>query len=178
MKIKRAETLVLCLGAALALTGCTRRLDLDKLKTELKAGLTSQLGVTIKDVTCPEDREIKVADTFECKASSQGGASITLKVTQNDDQGNVKWEVAASEGLMDLKKLEAVIAGGLQEQAGVQAKVDCGGTYREAEPGKAFDCAATDPTGSATTVTVTVKDRAGNVDWKLNAPDGEPPAEE
>lgn len=172
MRIDGAKALVACLGAAAAMTACTRMLDMDKLKNELKSGLTSQLGVQIKDVTCPATREIKASDSFECKASGQAGASLTLKVTQSDDKGNVKWELSASEGLMDLKGLETQIVAGLKEQTGLDAKVDCGGAkYREAEPDKSFDCKATDTGGSSATVTVTMKDKAGNVNWKLKPGD-------
>ena len=173
MTNKGAKALALCLGATVAMAACTRKLDMDKLKNELKSGLTSQLGVQIKDVTCPESREIKPADSFECKASGQAGAAIALKVTQNDDQGNVKWEVSASEGLLDLKALESQIGAGLHEQEGLQVTVDCGGKYRETEPAKAFDCKATDTEGSPATVTVTMKDKSGAVDWKLNAAAGQ-----
>ncbi len=177
MNLKRTTTLVLCLGATLALTGCTRRLDMEKLKTVLKDGFTAQTGVALKDVSCPESRDIKAGDSFDCKATTAGGATATLKVSQSDDQGNVKWEVSASEGLLDLGKLASTIQAGLKEQAGVEAQVDCGGKFREAEAGKSFDCKATDAGGAAHTVTVTVKDKAGNVDWKL-AGGGEPAANE
>lgn len=178
MKMKTATTLALCLGASVALTGCTRRLDMDKLKTVLKDGFASQTGLQVKEVSCPESRDIKAGDSFDCKATTPGGASATLKVTQSDDQGNVKWELSASEGVLDLTKLAGTIQAGLKEQTGVEAQVDCGGKFREAEAGKSFDCKATDAGGAAHTVTITVKDKAGNVDWKLAGGGEEPPAEE
>ena len=79
---------------------------------------------------------------------------------------------------VDLAKLASTIQAGLKEQAGVEAQVDCGGKFREAEAGKSFDCKATDAGGAAHTVTITVKDKAGNVDWKLAGGGEEPPAEE
>ena len=178
MSLKRATTLFVCLAATLAVTGCTRRLDMEKLKTVLKDGFTAQTGVALKEVSCPESREIKAGDSFDCKATTAGGATATLKVSQSDDQGNVKWEVSASEGVLDLAKLASTIQAGLKEQAGVEAQVDCGGQFREAEAGKSFDCKATDASGGAHGVTVTVKDKAGNVDWKLAGGGEGAPAEE
>lgn len=166
----RGTALALCVSAATAAIGCTKTLDMDKLKGEVKSGISSQLGVQVKDVTCPENRTIKSGDVFECKATGQVGATFAVKITQTDDRGNVNWELTSNEGLLDLKKLEEQIAASLNEQTGIDGKVDCGGAkFREAEPGKTFDCKASGPGGEEATLTVTMKDKAGNVGWDLKA---------
>jgi hypothetical protein len=42
------------------------------------------------------------------------------------------------------------------------------------KPGDTFDCKATGADGSASTVTVTVKDTEGNISWALQQPQGAP----
>jgi uncharacterized protein DUF4333 len=58
---------------------------------------------------------------------------------------------------------------GLKAQNGIEASVDCGpGALREAEPGKTFDCRATDHQGETVGVTVTMSELSGKVQWRLN----------
>lgn len=153
----------LCLGL---LAACTQTLKMGVVKDAIKDGLAKQLGVTVTTVTCPESRQAKAGDVFECTAATPGGGKFTVSVKQSDDSGNVNWEVTKSEGLLDLKKLEAQIQSGIKEQTGLDAAITCGDRYRDAEPGKTFECKA--KTGDDTgTVVITVKDREGNVSWKL-----------
>lgn len=92
-------------------------------------------------------------------------------MTQKDDQGNVSWEVAKSEGFLDLKAAEAAITQGMKEQVDADVTVTCGDDTK-LRPGKAgdtFDCTATTADGTAHTVNVTVKDAAGNISWAVAA---------
>ena len=56
-------------------------------------GIQEQTGATGVTVDCPDDIEAKAGDEFECQATSDDGTNATVKVTQNDDQGNVTWAV-------------------------------------------------------------------------------------
>ncbi|MGZ8631161.1 MAG: DUF4333 domain-containing protein [Actinomycetota bacterium] len=78
---------------ALAVAACTKTLDTDGLEGELTTQIEEQTGTTITTVDCPADVEVKTGGTFECTAEEESGTTLTIKVTQADDQGNVEWEV-------------------------------------------------------------------------------------
>ena len=68
-------------------------LDIDKLQNTIADGMQTQLDLpTAPSVTCPESVPIEAGNTFSCTAELDG-ESVEVKVTQNDDQGNVSWEV-------------------------------------------------------------------------------------
>ena len=85
---------VLAVGA-LALAGCgDKKLDTDKLEGKIKDGIENQVsGVKIKSVDCPSDVKVKKGDTFNCKATTASGQTANVKVTQQDDKGNVNYQV-------------------------------------------------------------------------------------
>jgi hypothetical protein len=165
--IVRATGCVLGVAALMGVVACSQTLNIDSVKSAVSSGVTSQVGLTIASVTCPDTREVKANDTFECIVAPQGGGRLTVKVTQKDDKGNVNWEVVKTEGLLDLAGLETQIKTGLKEQAGIDATVACGGKFRATEPGKSFECTATDAQGAKVQVSVAMKDAEGNVSWSL-----------
>jgi Domain of unknown function (DUF4333) len=88
---------LLGLAAALAAGGCgTKTVNTDKAAEEIEKGLTEQLNVKNVEVTCPDDVEAKKGDTFECTAKAQG-ESAKISVTQQDDDGNVRWKLEPGE---------------------------------------------------------------------------------
>ncbi len=142
---------------------------MEKVREAITQGVMEQLGLAISEVSCPESVTVETGATFECTARPGEGGKLIVQVTQDDYQGNVTWEVVASEGLLDLVALEEMIKTGLMEQAGVAASVECGeDKYRVAYPGGTFECTAQDVEGRQGTVTVTMEDNAGNVSWALN----------
>ena len=80
---------------ALAAAGCGGGGGLDVDKAEREIGDKVEQQTATKDVTidCPDDIEEKKGDVFECDLSAKGGVKATVKVTQVDDEGNVRWEV-------------------------------------------------------------------------------------
>ena len=82
-------------AGALAFAGCgDKKLDTDKLEGKIKDGIEQQVsGVKIKSVDCPSDVKVKKGDTFNCKATTNSGQSANVKVTQQDDEGNVNYQV-------------------------------------------------------------------------------------
>jgi hypothetical protein len=168
MRVSRAVLRVATLGAfACGASGCTRYLDMDGVDQAIRSGIKEQLGLTVTELSCPESREMKTDDAFECAATTEGGARIQVSVTQKDDQGNVAWETAGSQGLLDLEQLEAQIRTGLLDQTGVEAQVDCGGRFNDTPAGGSFVCTARDAQGETADVRVTVRDAEGNVDWTI-----------
>lgn len=165
---------------AVALAGCGVTLDMDAIGKSVSSGINSQLGLEIASVSCPqESRPAKAGDTFECVATPKEGGKLTIKVTQKDDTGKVDWEVAKAEGLVNLQGLEGEIAKGIKDQTHADATVSCGGgKFRAVKAGDTFDCQASAADGSKTAVNVTIKDAAGNADWKLAGSQAAAPAEE
>jgi uncharacterized lipoprotein len=85
---------VLSAVALLGLTGCgTKKLNTGKLEGKIKDGIEQQSGVKVKSLSCPSDVKAKKGDTFNCKATTTGGQTATVKVTQKDDKGNVRYSV-------------------------------------------------------------------------------------
>ena len=79
---------------AAALGACgSSELDTQKLDEEIQEGLTRQRpqleGVR---VTCPDRVKKQAGATFECPFTSRNGGGA-VRVTQQDKQGNVRWQL-------------------------------------------------------------------------------------
>jgi len=92
----RLAVLPLAAGAALLFAGCEKKLDTGKLEGKVKDGIEQQAKIKIKSVKCPSDVKVKKGNTFNCTATSVAGQKATVKVTQSDDKGNVRYEVGAA----------------------------------------------------------------------------------
>jgi hypothetical protein len=135
------------------------------VREAVKAGLAEKLEVPITTVTCPEPRQAKAGDVFECKAGVETGGELIVRVTQKDSAGNVSWELVNGDSMLSLPALEAQIKDGIAQQASVNATVSCGGSkLRVSVPGTTFECTAQTPNGPVPIV-VTIKDDKGNVTW-------------
>jgi Domain of unknown function (DUF4333) len=92
--IRLAAVVMLAVAAA----ACTKTLDTDGLETELQSQIQEQTQSTISSVDCPADVEVETGGTFDCTAEQESGATLTIRVTQSDDQGNVEWTVVDATG--------------------------------------------------------------------------------
>ena len=162
----RALHLAGILAAALTAAACTQNLNMDAVKKSISDGVAKQLSLPIASVDCPATRPVKTGDKFECVATPTGGGKLTISVSQKDDASNVAWEVAKTEGLLDLGKVEASVKTGLKEQAKVEATVACGSRWKAAKAGDSFDCQAKTADGQAVPIVVSVADNDGNISWK------------
>jgi hypothetical protein len=80
------------LGLVLAGAGCgTQTLDVSQAEKTIAAKLTSARHTTY-EVKCPDEVKIKRGDTFNCRATSSK-QNATVRVTQLDDKGKVRWVV-------------------------------------------------------------------------------------
>ena len=164
---KRFRLLAAAGTMVVLLAGCQQALNMENVRSAISDGVLEQVGLAISEVECPESVAIEAGASFECTALPGEGGKLVVQDTQDDDQGNVTWEVVKSEGLLDLVALEEMIKTGLMEQAGVAASVECGDRYRVTEPGGTFECMAEDAEGNQGTVMVTMEDNEGNVSWAL-----------
>jgi hypothetical protein len=87
-----ARISLVCAVAAVALAACgTKQLDTAEAERTIAKRLGDQAGTKVS-IDCPDDVEIKKGDTFNCTAKSKTDRA-KVKVTQLDDDGNVRWEV-------------------------------------------------------------------------------------
>jgi hypothetical protein len=84
---------VLAVLVAVALAACTRTVNTDALEQQIAAELQAQANVTASSVDCPDDVEAEAGGTFTCTATADDGSTATITVTQQDDEGNLRWEV-------------------------------------------------------------------------------------
>jgi hypothetical protein len=84
---------VLAVLVAVALAACTRTVNTDALEQQIAAELQAQANVTPSSVDCPDDVEAEAGGTFTCTATADDGSTATITVTQQDDEGNLRWEV-------------------------------------------------------------------------------------
>lgn len=165
MKLRFAGIGVSCV-ALLASIACSTTLDMKAIEASVTSGVESQMSLPVASVACPsETKTAKAGDVFECVVTPKDGGKATVKVTQSDDKGNVKWEVSKLEGLLDVSLIEQSIVKGLKEQSNIDATVNCGGgKLRAAKAGGTFDCTAKGDKGDIG-VTVTMNDNVGAISW-------------
>lgn len=148
--------------------GCGTTLDMTAINKSVSEGIASQLSLPVASTTCPtEAPPVKAGGTFECVVVPKAGGRLTVKVTQSDDKGNVKWEVVKTEGLIDLRLVEQSVVKGLKEQANVvDATVSCGeGKFRGIQVGGTFTCQAKSPAKGDATIVVTMTTADGGISW-------------
>ena len=88
--MRRALPLI---AIALGLAACgTEKLDVSDAEAAISQRLTREAKAKVT-VACPDDVEIKKGDTFNCTAKTAKD-NATVKVTQLDDEGRVRWELS------------------------------------------------------------------------------------
>jgi hypothetical protein len=105
---------------------------------------------------------------FACTVRGAEGWTVKIDVVQEDDKGNVTWNVTESHGLILLDTLASGIADHLKEKGIREATVECGGGVRIATVGETFECTGT-ADGQAVAITVNVNSEDGAVGWAVTA---------
>jgi hypothetical protein len=77
----------------LVAVACSKTIDSTSLESSIKTQLATK-GVPGATVSCPDDIKAEKGGTFTCTASAQG-QTVTLQITQTDDQGHVTFKVAS-----------------------------------------------------------------------------------
>jgi hypothetical protein len=88
------------LAAALAaglLAACGASINTQELEQQIARELEAQTGVSPSSVECPDDVPAEAGGRFECTVTADDGSTATVSVVQEDDQGNVRWEVTEVE---------------------------------------------------------------------------------
>jgi hypothetical protein len=66
-------------------------LDDAKLQAAISSGFAQQTNLEVQSVDCPNDQKIVTGATFNCTLTAADGTTYTIKVTQEDDKGNIHW---------------------------------------------------------------------------------------
>jgi hypothetical protein len=134
------RSVLLALGILL-LTACGQTLDHDRLAQSIQQDVIKQGGVSLKTVTCPKNVKPEVGQSFECIGETDAGYTFTIPVKQQDEQGNLLWDVPNAKGLLNLVKFETIVQESVQGELGSRPLIRCGGVYKAVKPGQTFDCA-------------------------------------
>jgi hypothetical protein len=168
-----AKLTALLLLSGVGLAGCTPVIDRARVEAQIKGELEQQGAITLKSVSCPQRVAIAPGSTFTCTGELDPQGIFPILVTQSDAQGNVKWQVPNSKGLLNLKDLETAFQQAIATETGAQPQIDCGGRYRINKPGDSFDCRITNPSllkkGQTQITLLNVRvtlDAQGNVSWQ------------
>ena len=94
-----AIALVLCIAGAPGVGGCknldhARKLDTTGAEQAIKRGVERDFGAQLVSVKCPPTVETGKGKTFRCVGKASDGSRLHFKVTQTDDEGDVKWDIA------------------------------------------------------------------------------------
>lgn len=166
MRLKSAGVLIAGI-LMLALVACgPGKLDMEKIKSSIQSGVSSQMGLKVDSVTCPGEVEAKAGSTFSCTVkTSDLTEELPVEITQNDDKGNVSWkskyEVAPSE------KVEDEVSSSLATENNIAADITCPPKVLK-KKGYKFECKAKDSVGDTAVVKVEVTSDDGDIEWKLS----------
>ncbi len=88
-----ATSLLLLILSLFVLTACDRRLDIGEVESQLERGVAERIDGLDVEVDCPDEIEAKQGENFECIATADDGSRARIRVVQQDDDGNVRWEI-------------------------------------------------------------------------------------
>ncbi len=92
MRSRFARTATVLLLAIVA-AACSKTLKIDQLEPQLEDQLNTQLQTSGITVSCPSDVKAETGATFDCTGTLPNGDTLTIRVTQKDDNGNVTWKL-------------------------------------------------------------------------------------
>ena len=172
-----AWLLALAVWATSAAAGCRRespRISGDKLRGKIKADVESQTGMTVTAIECPDSRPIRKGDVFVCVVRMGDDASLTMTVTQLDDQGTVQTTSGESKGITTAARVAAQIGHWVAGRTGQQPRVDCGAGARRTREANLFTCTATFPDGSWNVIDVFGGGEETDIRWTVRGAAGVP----
>ncbi len=170
---KRTGAIVGSIVAVLVLAGLgvgafflfgTSYLDTAEAERQIVSITEEQAGVTVTDVSCPEDVELAAGTVTTCTAMVEG-QEVGYTVEQTDDEGNVR--IDSDQVFVQVADVEATLTDQFATEAGLSVVATCDAgdrTVLVAADGLELTCEATlvdDPSDTGT-VTALI-DAEGNV---------------
>jgi len=90
----RPRYLAVAAAVSLALAACGEStLEASDIEEDITPQVEEQTGTHEVVVDCPDDIEAEEGGTFECDLTAEGGIEAKVEITQEDDDGNVRWRV-------------------------------------------------------------------------------------
>jgi hypothetical protein len=131
----------------------------DHLEADIQRDLAGK-GVIIRSIDCPPTHSA----VFDCKLKTGAGDDITVHC-EDDGKGNIEWK--ADVAVLSSDKIETFIEDTYEKQLKKRVKATCPPGTLLKHPGDVFTCTAKPKVGGKTdTVTVTVKNTAGDISIK------------
>jgi hypothetical protein len=144
--------------ALVLVSGCGKQLDVSKPQQAIKREVERDYGVTVDDVSCPDDVSAERGATFKCVVGLREGDRLTANVTQTNNAGALEFE------LVEQILTPRSVAQAIRRQYNA-TKVNCGrAKYWVSRPGTTFRCRAQDEAGGDARIAVTIRDTRGNID--------------
>ena len=129
------------IGAFFLLGG--KVLDTAEAERQIVALTEEQAGVTVTDVTCPDDVELAAGTVSTCTAQVEG-QEVTYTVEQTDDEGNVT--IASEDVFVQVADVEAALVSTFATDAELDVTASCDADDRTvlvAGDGLQLTCTAT-----------------------------------
>ena len=148
---------------AFLIAGCTPTLDMKKIEKKIEEMIEEQTSAKVDEVECPEKREIKDGDEFDCDIEFKGGGDGKVTVDQKGG-GDVNMTL---EPIVVKSKLEKEIEKGLKKQGSSKADVKCkGDEVRHFDEGDELTCKVETSEGEKK-ATVEFLDDEGKMKWRV-----------
>jgi Domain of unknown function (DUF4333) len=71
-------------------------LERDAVQSAVTEQYSSQYGTTLSDLSCPDDMEVEVGNTYECTGTEEGQGDVAITITITDEDGGYTWGPAGS----------------------------------------------------------------------------------
>jgi hypothetical protein len=159
-----ALVLLAGLGVGALLLFGSQQLDTAEAERQIVSITEEQTGVTVTDVSCPDDVELAAGTVTTCTAVVEG-QEVTYTVEQTDDEGNVR--IDSDQVFVQVTDVETALTEQFATEAGLSVVATCDAgdrTVLVAADGLELTCEASlvdDPSDTGT-VTALV-DAEGNV---------------
>jgi len=135
--------------------------DVAKVKTEVTSLIAESNGEKPASVDCPDEDPKAVANaSFVCTYTMASGVEGTVKVTQDDDRGNVSLKLAVTGADLENNIADDFNVQSKDDQA---KKVECPQVI-DTSADASQECSITTDGGAGYVATVTV-DKAGDLEW-------------
>lgn len=179
-------------------SACTPTLNADKLEAEIRQWLEREENIDAKSVSCPNRIKVEVGNTVECEAEAEDGTQSTVRVTLNDEEGDVSLKLddnsdsntsdplatlddsPSSESepaefdpntpVVDADLVESTVKEQFAEQAGISVRSVACPQNTPIKVNDKFNCTVTATNGKTIEAVVTQSDDQGGFTW--NATNG------
>lgn len=160
------KILTLLLAATAFVTGCSidfsRSLNVGDVERQIESDLAERRDVEV-EVMCPEEVEAETGGEFTCTATDPEDNELEVEVVQEDDDGNVDWDLA----MLNMPLIEDDLSRRVSRTVRVPVEIACPRILVSPEAGSSFECDVTDDAGREGVLLVTTEG-GGDVVWELN----------